>query len=113
MITDNGKSRLGMPAPIAEVRQHEEVYINSANHAIALTLRPGIGGASTLYLFDANHGLYRFDNFSEAPEQMDDVEALINNWLMKTGGGELKVKLCHLADDAYTTPGVSSETPEV
>ncbi|MGI9273299.1 MAG: hypothetical protein ACR2PT_00385 [Endozoicomonas sp.] len=112
IITDNGKSRLDMPALITEVRQHGGVYINSTDHAIALTLRPNFNGSSTLYLFDANHGLYRFDNFVEAPEQMDDVEALMNNWLMRTGHGELKVQLCHLADHAYTTPGISSETPE-
>ena len=100
----DGKRRLDMDALIREVRQHKGIYITSVGHAIALTCRPGyFGDGDTLYLLDANNGLYRFDNFVGDPDQLDDVEAVINNWLMVTGRGELDVKMFHLQKDAFDT----------
>ncbi|WP_062262760.1 hypothetical protein [Endozoicomonas arenosclerae] len=110
IVHTNGKRRLDVKALMAELRQHKRLYIASATHAVALTLQENPLLGDTLYLFDANHGLYRFSNFMGDDDQLDDVEALINDWLMKTGKGKLDVKVHHLQPDAYTTPGLSSPT---
>ncbi len=105
----NGKSRLDMKKLLGELYKHKGLYIKSESHAIALTLNSSLQGlAQPLYLFDANHGLYCFHDFSGTPEQIDDVEALINDWLMKTGRGMLTVEICNLTEDAYLTSGVAS-----
>ncbi|MGI9280567.1 MAG: hypothetical protein ACR2PX_13220 [Endozoicomonas sp.] len=110
IVLTNGKRRLDVKALMTEIRQHKRLYMASASHAVALTLQENPILGDTLYLFDANHGLYRFSNFTGDDDQLDDVEALINDWLMKTGKGKLDVRIHHLQPDAYTTPGLSSPT---
>lgn len=109
VIHRDGAFRLDVNALVADTRKHRGVYVQSTDHAIALTFRPGPDGkGDSLHLFDANHGLYRFDNFVGSKEQLEDLETLLGNWLLRTGKGSLKVSFAKLQEHTYKTPGISS-----